>query len=34
MPAYCCDCGSAIVLSDDDAGLCIQCGGRNRRDLR
>lgn len=27
----CVDCGAAIVAADDDARVCIQCGGRNRR---
>lgn len=27
----CWDCGKPIIASDDDAHVCIQCGGRNRR---
>ena len=27
----CPDCYEPIIASDDDAGVCIQCGGRNRR---
>ena len=27
----CFDCGKEIVGSDDDAFICIDCGGRNRR---
>lgn len=26
----CCDCKRPIIGSDDDARLCIGCGGRNR----
>lgn len=29
--ACCPDCGNNIVAEDDDARVCIQCGGRNRR---
>lgn len=28
---YCADCGSQINEDDDGAGVCIECGGRNRR---
>ena len=28
---HCPDCGKDIVADDDDACVCIQCGGRNRR---
>lgn len=28
--ANCYDCGTSIIV-DDDAMVCIQCGGRNRR---
>ena len=30
-PEHCADCEAAIVADDDDAGVCIECGGRNRR---
>jgi hypothetical protein len=30
-PEKCFDCGESIVASDDDAHVCINCGGRNRR---
>lgn len=26
----CFDCGKAIIADDDDAHVCIDCGGRNR----
>jgi hypothetical protein len=29
--AFCFPCGAEIIESDDDACVCIQCGGRNRR---
>ena len=29
--AKCCDCEKDIIKTDDDAMLCIQCGGKNRR---
>lgn len=28
---HCRDCKAKIIASDDDAGVCINCGGRNRR---
>ena len=28
---WCRDCDHCIVKSDDDAYICIECGGRNRR---
>lgn len=27
----CRDCGNTIAAGDDDALICVQCGGRNRR---
>jgi hypothetical protein len=27
----CVQCRAYIVASDDDASVCIKCGGRNRR---
>lgn len=27
----CVDCGAAIIGADDEAMVCLQCGGRNRR---
>lgn len=29
--SYCWDCKSQIYRDDDDASVCIDCGGRNRR---
>jgi len=29
--AYCYECGEPIYADDDDAGICVQCGGMNRR---
>lgn len=29
--AECPDCKEPIYADDDDARVCIQCGGRNRR---
>ncbi len=31
MRTHCPDCRKPIIRTDDDAGVCIQCGGRNRR---
>lgn len=31
MLARCPDCQKPIIISDDDAGVCIQCGGLNRQ---
>ena len=31
MVGRCADCKKDIYLHDDDAGVCIHCGGRNRR---
>lgn len=28
---YCFDCGEKIVTGDDEAQVCIECGGLNRR---
>jgi len=28
--AHCFECGSWIVGADDDARVCVKCGGRNR----
>lgn len=30
VPA-CFECGKPVIASDDEALICIQCGGRNRR---
>lgn len=29
--SLCFDCGAAIIAADDEALVCVQCGGRNRR---
>ena len=29
--AECADCREPIYADDDDAGVCIKCGGMNRR---
>lgn len=31
QPPGCWNCGERIVAEDDDALVCIDCGGRNRR---
>lgn len=28
---YCPDCEHEIIVEDDEACVCIECGGRNRR---
>ena len=28
---HCADCRKPIVETDDDAGVCVHCGGYNRR---
>lgn len=33
LTCKCCDCGCDIVSGDDDAFVCVGCGGRNRRAL-
>ena len=30
MRHTCYQCGDAIIGEDDDAGICVKCGGRNR----
>lgn len=30
MRFTCAQCGRRIIPSDDDAGICVDCGGRNR----